>query len=180
LYRKKQSLAWLYFLCVIFIIFAFKTVSSEWEKEIQILKENNNSLERQIEALEQEIKIYQEIIQRERAYIKELKEENEQLRTIRARITAYSPMDNKSGICADSNPTSTATGAYPKIGIVAVDPKKIPYGTKLIIPGYGPAIAEDTGGLIRSYDGVAIDAVMNTYNEAMSWGVRYLDIKIIL
>ena len=39
----------------------------------------------------------------------------------------------------------TATGTYPRIGTVAVDPDKIPYGTKLYIPGYGYGRTEDTG-----------------------------------
>ena len=34
-------------------------------------------------------------------------------------------------------------------GVVAVDPKVIPLGTRLYIPGYGFAVAADTGGGIK-------------------------------
>jgi uncharacterized protein YabE (DUF348 family) len=40
----------------------------------------------------------------------------------------------------------TATGARLDVGIVAVDPRVIPLGTRLYIPGYGLAVAADTGG----------------------------------
>lgn len=40
----------------------------------------------------------------------------------------------------------TAIGIVPYEGIVAVDPSMIPYYTKMYIPGYGIAMAGDTGG----------------------------------
>ena len=42
----------------------------------------------------------------------------------------------------------TATGLPAVRGIAAVDPDVIPLGTRLFIPGYGEAIAADTGGAI--------------------------------
>ncbi|WP_243109576.1 3D domain-containing protein [Dehalobacter sp. 14DCB1] len=97
---------------------------------------------------------------------------------VKAKVTAYAPFDNKSGICNDGTASTTATGTTPRIGVAAVDPSKIPYGTQLYIPGYGNAIAEDTGGAMRDYEGVAIDVVMNSYEEAINWGVRYLEVKV--
>ena len=99
-------------------------------------------------------------------------------RVVQARVTAYAPLDNKSGICAEGDPTITATGAKVRRGIIAVDPKKIPYGTKVYIPGYGEAIAEDTGGALRNYDGIAIDILVDTYEEAMQWGKKYMEVTI--
>ena len=52
-------------------------------------------------------------------------------------------------------------------GIAAVDPDVIPLGTRLFIPGYGEAIAADTGGAII---GNKIDLVMDSYGEAMEFG----------
>lgn len=51
------------------------------------------------------------------------------------------------------NPTSaggetTASGEKLRKGIVAVDRRLIPFYTRLYIPGYGEAIAADTGGKI--------------------------------
>lgn len=98
---------------------------------------------------------------------------------IKARVTAYAPLDNKSGICAEGNPAVTATGTKSRRGVVAVDPNKIPYGSRLFIPGYGEAIAEDTGGALRRYDGIAVDILVDSYSEAMSWGKQYIDIVIL-
>lgn len=86
-------------------------------------------------------------------------------------VTAYAPLDNKSGICADGNPSVTSTGTYPKRGTVAVNPKVFSYGTEFYIPGYGFGTAEDTGGAIRRSTR-KIDVVMDSYEEAMEWGVR--------
>jgi len=52
------------------------------------------------------------------------------------------------------NPTSagddvTATGLRLEKGIVAIDPTIIPYGTEMYVPGYGRALAADTGGGIK-------------------------------
>jgi uncharacterized protein YabE (DUF348 family) len=44
----------------------------------------------------------------------------------------------------------TATGATLQKGIVAIDPKLIPYDTQLYIPEYGIGVAADTGGPRRS------------------------------
>ena len=43
----------------------------------------------------------------------------------------------------------TATGRPAGHGVVAVDPSVIPLGTHMSIPGYGEAVAADTGGAIR-------------------------------
>jgi 3D (Asp-Asp-Asp) domain-containing protein len=40
----------------------------------------------------------------------------------------------------------TATGLPLERGIVAIDPRYIPYGTRMYVPGDGPALAADTGG----------------------------------
>jgi uncharacterized protein YabE (DUF348 family) len=42
----------------------------------------------------------------------------------------------------------TRSGLPARYGIVAVDPKVIPLMTDLYVPGYGPALAADTGGLV--------------------------------
>lgn len=59
---------------------------------------------------------------------------------------------------------------------VAVDPRVIPLGTRLYIEGYGYAIAQDTGSSIR---GKWIDLFMNSYSNASSWGVRYVNVYIL-
>jgi uncharacterized protein YabE (DUF348 family) len=63
----------------------------------------------------------------------------------------------------------TATGRPAGHGIVAVDPSVIPLGAKLFIPGYGYAIAGDTGGAIR---GNRIDLGFNSLRDAVLFGRR--------
>lgn len=70
----------------------------------------------------------------------------------------------------------TASGMKAQRGVVAVDTKVIPFGTKLYIQGYGYAIAGDTGGAIK---GNKIDVFVDSYNEAINWGVRNVDVYIL-
>lgn len=70
----------------------------------------------------------------------------------------------------------TATGLVAKPGMVAVDPNVIPLGSRLYIPGYGVALAADTGGAIQ---GNRIDLLMDDYGEAVNFGRRMLDVYIL-
>ena len=62
---------------------------------------------------------------------------------------------------------TTSLGLWPKRGIAAVDPRMIPYYTKMYIPGYGMAIAGDTGGAIVGH---RIDLFMESLYECYQWG----------
>lgn len=67
----------------------------------------------------------------------------------------------------------TADGYRAGHGIVAVDPHVIPLGTKLYIPGYGFAIAGDTGGAIV---GRRIDLGFDSVADAMQFGRRVVKV----
>lgn len=83
--------------------------------------------------------------------------------------TAYTPYDSGcTGV--------TASGMAASKGVAAVDTSVIPFGTKLYIPGYGIAIAADTGGAIN---GNRIDLCYNTISEAYSWGRRNVTVYIL-
>jgi len=100
-------------------------------------------------------------------------------KVVNARITAYAPFDNQSGVCNDGDPSNTSTGQYPNRKLIAVDPSKIPYGTKVYIPSLDEWFeAGDTGSALRNYNGYAIDLFVKTYKEARNWGVRYLEVWI--
>jgi 3D (Asp-Asp-Asp) domain-containing protein len=83
--------------------------------------------------------------------------------------TAYTRYDEG---CTDY----TYRGNYLKRGLVAVDPNVIPLGTKLYIPGYGHAVADDIGGAIK---GNRIDLAMDSIDEAMQYGVRSVEVVIL-
>ena len=76
----------------------------------------------------------------------------------------------------------TATGTTARVGAIAVDPRVIPYGTRMFIVSadgsitYGVATAEDCGGNIK---GNRIDLFFDTYNECISFGVRTCDVYLL-
>lgn len=70
----------------------------------------------------------------------------------------------------------TYTGKKARYGLVAVDPKVIPLGTKLYIEGYGFAEAADIGGAIK---GNKIDLCFNTYWEAKVYGRKKIKVCIL-
>ncbi len=74
-----------------------------------------------------------------------------------------------------SLPGRTATGLPVGWGVVAVDPAVIPLGTRLTIPGYGEAVAADTGGAVR---GDMIDLWFPTLAQARAWGRRAVTITL--
>ncbi|MCO7176000.1 3D domain-containing protein [Sporolactobacillus kofuensis] len=73
----------------------------------------------------------------------------------------------------------TATGfdyrKYPKAKAIAVDPRVIPLGSKVYIPGYGYAIARDVGGRIK---GKIIDVHFKTKKQAIIWGRKKVKIRV--
>ena len=83
--------------------------------------------------------------------------------------TAYTPFDDgQSGI--------TASGIPARRGIIAVDPRVIPLGTRVFIPGYGLALAADTGGAIKGHK---VDLCIEEYNEAIRFGRRKVEVYIL-
>ncbi len=78
----------------------------------------------------------------------------------------------------------TSTGSRTRVGIVAVDPRVIPYGTKLWIVSedgrqvYGYAVAGDTGGAVCSGK-VLVDLYYDTYGECTKFGRRTMNVYIL-
>jgi 3D (Asp-Asp-Asp) domain-containing protein len=60
-------------------------------------------------------------------------------------------------------------------GIVAVDPRLIPLGTRMYVPGYGEAIAADVGTAIL---GPKLDIWFPTLAQAQAWGRRTVTITV--
>ena len=79
----------------------------------------------------------------------------------------------------------TATGRRAQVGYVAVDPKVVPYGTKMWIVAhgntgfvYGYALAADTGGAMLSGKNF-VDLYYETYYECVLNGLRRVDVYIL-
>ena len=84
------------------------------------------------------------------------------------RTTAYSHLDSGCDMI-------TATGTTVRVGTVAVDPKLVPYGTRMFVISndgsyvYGIATAEDCGGGIK---GNQLDLYMPTRAECFEYGKK--------
>ena len=86
--------------------------------------------------------------------------------------TAYCPCVK----CCGKTDGITATGTKATAGrTIAVDPRMIPYGSKVIINGV-TYIAEDCGGAIKSN---RIDIFFDTHQEARQWGRKTVEAIII-
>lgn len=90
-------------------------------------------------------------------------------RVLYVSATAYSAQD-------PGNSCYTAAGTLVRRGVIAVDPEVIPMGTRVYIPGYGEAVAEDTGGAIRGHH---IDVAFDTHGEALAFGRRNIEVYIL-
>ncbi len=81
--------------------------------------------------------------------------------------------------------TLTATGRSVAKGLVAVDPNKIPYGSKLYIASpdgsyvYGNAVAADTGGFVTNGSGILADLFFPTQSECSRFGKRTVNIYVL-
>ncbi len=77
-----------------------------------------------------------------------------------------------------------ATGVSPIPGYIAVNPKVIPYGTKMFIKTtdgryiYGYAVAADTGGFVKRHP-TGIDLFFDSESECKRFGVRSAEIYIL-
>jgi 3D (Asp-Asp-Asp) domain-containing protein len=91
------------------------------------------------------------------------------------RSSTHAPYRVKVDAVAYSLPGSTALGIPVRRGVVAVDPKLIPLGTKLHVPGYGRGIAADVGWAIK---GRIIDLWFPTLAQARKWGRRTVTITV--
>lgn len=93
------------------------------------------------------------------------------------RATAYSSDRGYAG-------TRTASGRKAQVGVVAVNPKLIPYGTRLYIVSpdgsyaYGYAIAGDTGRALAS-GRCLVDLFFDHYEECLKFGAKRLNVYVI-
>lgn len=100
--------------------------------------------------------------------------ENGSSKTIRVYSTAYTA--HCRGCSGYTSYERIDLKTHPDAKVIAVDPSVIPLGTKVYVPGYGYAIAADTGGAIN---GDRIDVFFPTDHEAYHWGAKWITIKLL-
>lgn len=88
------------------------------------------------------------------------------------KTTAYCPCHS----CSEGWGRKTSTGATARAKhTIAVDPRVIPYGSKVLIDGT-VYTAEDRGGAVK---GNTIDIFYDTHSETRQHGVRYKEVYLL-
>lgn len=156
-------------ICILIIVVYFKELDFRLRESIK----KEESLQIQEELLEEKKQLNKSI----KELIKLLKDrpvsKNEKI--INMVATAYTDDVKSQGKWVGK----TASGMKPQVGVVAVDPKIIPLGTKLYVEGYNDnkiCIAGDTGGAIK---GKRIDLFMNSRNEALKFGRKKVKVRVV-
>ena len=187
----KKLIVWV----IIWVIALFITIPKSSGDEINYADKLDlpsivDMVEDEIRKIEEEREVQE--LEQERENLIEQKEHRQRTKTLSASrgdfegrkyrvekliVTAYAPFNNKSGMCNDGDPTKTSTGTRPDWGTVAVNPKRFPYGTKFYIEGYGYGIGLDTGGAMRKNSN-KLDLYMDTYEQAINWGKREIEVII--
>lgn len=86
-------------------------------------------------------------------------------RSFTARLSAY------------AHGTRTASGTPVRWGVVAVDPRVIPLGSRIMIEGFDNVFtAEDTGGAVR---GNHVDIYFPDRAEAIRFGIQHRTVTIL-
>ncbi|GHV23862.1 hypothetical protein AGMMS49959_18430 [Planctomycetales bacterium] len=96
-----------------------------------------------------------------------------------AMVTAYCPCARCCGSRAHGRTSLGKTAWVPGI---AADPRALPYGTRLAVPGYGVSVVDDTGGAMRRHwdrrGEIHVDVRMKWHHEARDWGRKWMKIRI--
>jgi len=111
------------------------------------------------------------VVEKEPVYITEVKEIEKETEWFYFVATGYSANDPLQG-----TNNITATGKEIKKGMIAVDSKIIPLGTRIEIKDMGVFVAEDTGGKIK---GNRIDIYFETKEEAKEFGRQTIWVRVL-
>ena len=87
--------------------------------------------------------------------------------------TAYDPSPRS---CGRYGTGRTAIGLRAMKGVIAVDTRVIPLGTRVYVDGYGPAIAADIGNAIKGH---RIDLCFTSRHEALCWGRHTVKVVVL-
>jgi 3D (Asp-Asp-Asp) domain-containing protein len=97
---------------------------------------------------------------------------------VRMEVTAYCPCTKCCGSNAQGITASGKLVDYNGGKFVAADTRVLPFGRKLVVPGYAdnaPVEVIDRGGAIK---GNKLDLYFPTHDEALVWGRQHLDVTV--
>ena len=120
--------------------------------------------------------------------------ENPRNNSLLARVTVYWAHGGR-GADRYSRQHKSSTGTRLRVGHCAVDPRKIPYGSRVVMPDGTTLAAVDTGSAVRNRkaarrsgrnlderNAVVIDKFFETKQQAMSWANSnppFVNVKVI-
>jgi len=100
------------------------------------------------------------------------------VRTIRMKVTAYSPDERSCGKWADGITASGLSVWTNGMKLVAADTRILPFRSIISVPGYNdgrPVPVLDRGGAIK---GNRLDVLYPTHEVALGWGVQDLEVTV--
>ena len=106
-----------------------------------------------------------------------------QARMVRMEVTAYCPCRRCCGRWADVPMSRRTTASGDRLDklmrsgtrFCAAD-RSVPFGTVVVVPGYGRAVVLDRGGAIK---GDRLDLFFPTHAEALRWGRRTVEVEML-
>ena len=180
---------------------SLKTMKVKLEETQESLVKNQNDYQGQVDSLQSSISSLKDKISSNKQLLSEMQEKAASEQKARDEALAKSVAEVKAKAetvkNTSSNPTTPSGGrtlnveatAYALNGItatgidlsknpicIAVDPSVIPLNSLVEVPGYGIAIAGDTGGAII---GNIIDVHFPTNDQAIAWGRKNIQITVL-
>lgn len=156
-------------------------IIDEMTTEIKGVKEENESLKKQISAKKESEKVSTKVAAPEKEVetssqnVPDSSKESpssSEWKPMSVNASAYTMVENGDAMGGTG---LTSTGTVPTAGhTIAVDPSVIPYGSLIQFNGV-TYTAEDTGGVI---DGYKVDIFMNTLAECESFGRQNIEILV--
>ena len=144
--------------------------------ENEIVYYNNQTLSQRIQQQKILINLYKGRYTTYQTKVKELEKLFEKIFKVEA--TAYAPVDPNAveGMCYSGDPWVTASGATSNPGLSVAMDARHPFGTRVLVEGFGERIVHDRGGAIT---GNKIDIMMWTLGEVMSFGRQPLRVIVL-
>ena len=205
--KQKKKINWksIFGIVYILVIFAVAFAATKYEKNTcdSELNETKTQYEQQMQEKDNQIKTLEEEKTNLNTKVEELNKEIEALKiaktkkvtttsrggttTSRETVPASAPLTgnwiwaNASAYCAcvkrcGNTNGITASGTKATAGRTFAAPKNYAFGTKIEIAGMGTYVVEDRGGAIT---GNKIDIYFDSHQEALQFGRRQLQIKIV-
>ena len=146
------------------------------EVKTDIVENNNYTLIERLQQKKALLSKYEE----DCLFYKQRSEKLEALfaKTFTVSATAYAPLDPNAveGMCYSGDPQVTASGQTSNPGVSVAMDSSIPFGTRVLVEGFGERIVHDRGGAIT---GNKIDIMMWTLEEVRSFGRQNLQVIVL-